>query len=443
MAKKSHSKLRKVIPIALGLAVGGAGVAANADDIDYSFWNRTADFMFDVSYINKPINRNEETNLRKLIRGGKDETFYAISPVEAFRGRIAYLESEEGKKKFPNPALRSLYIERFQDFINYCEKNNLKPSKKSLEKLSAGAKDGILEPSEFDGVEDNLYVIVGRGGDPYRVFLLAPVVSETTPAQYQTEINDLNNQIRDLNAQVNQLSQTPAQPQPQEQSQSQFQTQTQSQPQSQTPPQEQKQETARPQKKESNLELYFSAFGGPGILGITTDNDGNTILTNALPAYGGFVGGRVGITGKLNDGFWLGGSLKGAYGFPETVGSINTQSNPTSTGRYFIGSKTNSGALEIGLGSEALFGKGPVKVIVGGDVNVWIYNQESSTGWYKNGNSVEPPNSGSSVKYDFSAEVHSGVKIDYLRLIGNWDSRKGIYAEAGVSIPINTENIQN
>ncbi|HTY44171.1 MAG TPA: hypothetical protein VMC80_02925 [Patescibacteria group bacterium] len=199
-------------------------------------------------------------------------------------------------------------------------------------------------------------------------------------------------------------------------------------------------------KKQSKLELYINALGGPGWVGVTEDADGNTVLTNNLPnnlsspAWVG--GGEIGLTEYSENGFGFGAGIEIAYGFPETLLDINTQSTPTSTGRYYVGNTTNNNFIKIGLNPEIQLGKGNVKAILGLEGALWIYNQNKSSGWYKNGQpvpsdtNVSNPTTETKIHYDFSAGGSVGIKIGWERTTVNYDSRKGLYLEEGVSIPI-------
>jgi hypothetical protein len=90
--RKNLSKMRKVLPLVLGLTLGSAGYMG-AEGINDSFFNRTGDFIFVTQYMHK-LDRKEKTSIDSLLRGGNITRIYAIDPVEGINSRIRFLGSE-------------------------------------------------------------------------------------------------------------------------------------------------------------------------------------------------------------------------------------------------------------------------------------------------------------------------------------------------------------
>ncbi len=175
-------KIAKVIALMGALAAGAAGKAV-AQSVDDSFYNRTGDFVFVTSYMNQ-INRNENTNLNAMIRGGNIKKIYAVDAIEGIKSRLKFLYSDRAKKFYGNEELRNDLLGRYQSFLSELSKQKL-PGKKSLEALSSAVSDGTIEPKELGDVEDGVYIIVKEGTDkvtgPYYVPALVRLVTETNP----------------------------------------------------------------------------------------------------------------------------------------------------------------------------------------------------------------------------------------------------------------------
>jgi hypothetical protein len=195
--------------VALGLATGGmlyaqsSNVPTTTDTEKYSILNVTeGDSMNVTSYSNRPINKNETTDMNARVTGGDSRKgvkprFYAIDPSTAFQMDIDFLNSKEGRDYYASKGKkdqRLILIERFQGFINYLKEAKIAPKKESLEQLSydLSACDGKLTPLGLYGVEDNLYAFIKEGYDSkdgfYRVIYVAPIISETTSDQYKAII---------------------------------------------------------------------------------------------------------------------------------------------------------------------------------------------------------------------------------------------------------------
>jgi hypothetical protein len=156
MAKKS---LIKTIALAVVLALAGKAYAQ-----DNSFYNRTSDFMLVTNYVNS-LDRNKETSMDKLLRGGNVTSIYAMDAIEGLKGKIAFLNSARGKS-FYNTEQRELLIGRYNSFIADIAKEQRSPNYSfSLEKLSQAASDGKITPEELYGIEDGTYMLVKEGID--------------------------------------------------------------------------------------------------------------------------------------------------------------------------------------------------------------------------------------------------------------------------------------
>jgi hypothetical protein len=428
--------------VALGLAVGGLLYAQTssippaptplyqiADTEKYSFLNVTeGDFMNVTSYANKPINENETTDMNARVSGGDSRKgvkprFYVMDPSKAFQMDIDYLNSKEGRNFYASKGKedeRSKLIGRFQGFIDKLKKAKIAPDKESLEQLcyDLAINNGILTPDGFKGVKDNLYAFIKEGYDSekgnYRVIYIAPVVSETTSTKYQEIIKADEDLIQSQRGYIKKIE-TPIQ--------AQIPT---------VPPAAPLEQaiTQTPISKKPNLELYFDILSAPGILGITTDENGNPDLLNSKGGPG-FVSAKVGLIGRINDWFEFGGNLNGAIGFPEEVASVQTQPGPT--GRYFTGSKTNENFFRVGadvdfyFGDNFFFGLGP---------NVWIYGQKTLENVLDSKNNVVASSSNEVMKSAFSGDFYLGIRKNEAGVIIGWDSRKGIYAGARIMIPL-------
>jgi hypothetical protein len=188
--RKNRSKMRKVLPLVLGLTLGSAGYMG-AEGINDSFFNRTGDFIFVTQYMHK-LDRKEKTSIDSLLRGGNITRIYAIDPVEGINSRIRFLGSERAKEFYSEEERRDL-IGRYKSFLNEICKEKRNPNyKKSLENLSKAVMDGEIEPKELEDVEAGTYMVVKEGIDKekgvYSVFALARIgeKSEALPSEKET-----------------------------------------------------------------------------------------------------------------------------------------------------------------------------------------------------------------------------------------------------------------
>jgi hypothetical protein len=452
---RKYSKLSVILPVVAGMLAAGNAYAQNIDD---SFFNRTGDGILVSQYMQK-LDRNAKISIDSLLRGGNVTKRYVIDAVAGINEIIKRLNSPRAKEFYSEEQRKNL-IDRYQSFLYEINREKRSPNyKKSLEVLSKAAEDGVIEPAEIADVEDGVYMLIKKGKDKdkknYGVFALARIIGKVQETlkipgkktdEEKKEYEEIKKEVLEENPEERmQYTNLPEPPAPEETPKIEGVDLAKEERTKKEKSKDLEKKTEEPKKiqeeKKSDFEICFDITGCPGLLGITTDADGNLVPTNMLPAYGGFVGGRIVVAGRLNDEFSLGGSLKGAGGFPETIGSVDTSATPTSTGRHFVANKTNQDFVELGAGLEALLGKGPIKLIFGIDGGLWIYNQKGSAGWVKGGNYVEPPNTeGPEAIFNLSGGVYLGCKLDWLRLILGWDSRKGFYGEAGVSAPVGIQN---
>jgi len=189
-----------------------------------------------------------------------------------------------------------------------------------------------------------------------------------------------------------------------------------------------KTEPVKKQYKPSKLELHFEVIGGPGKTGI----DSETPTANIT----GFVGGRVGLVGKVSNWLKIGGAIKGAYGSPEAVSSFQTE--PSATGRYFTGSITNGKMAGLGADVEFYLGKKDTGTyfLLGIGPNIWTYEQLDSLKLMNANGEEMASNSDNKVVYKPSIEAYLGLQAQWLRLTAGWDSRKGIFGGIGGVIPL-------
>lgn len=185
------------------------------------------------------------------------------------------------------------------------------------------------------------------------------------------------------------------------------------------------------QYKPSKLELQLEIVTGPGHSGIDNGN-----LLDSIP---GFIGGKVGLVGKVNDWLKLGGAINGAYGLPETVSSFQTE--PSATGRYFVGSIENGKMAGLGADVEFYLGKNDTGTyfLFGIGPNVWVYEQLDSIKLMNSRNEEMSSNSEKNIIYKPSIEAYLGLQAKWLKLTGGWDSRKGIFGGIGGVIPLSKE----
>jgi hypothetical protein len=191
--------LIKTIALAAGLAL--AGNAYTQQTKDNSFYNRTGDFMLVSQYMH-PLNKEKETSIESLLRGGNVTASYAIDAIDGLNSRIQFLNSARAKN-FYSDEERKLLIERYNGFIAEIAKEKRSSNySKSLEQLSRAANDGTLSPSELKDVEDGIYMLVKEGTDKqvgkYSLYALVNVglkdsikqneVITVKPKEYSTKV---------------------------------------------------------------------------------------------------------------------------------------------------------------------------------------------------------------------------------------------------------------
>ena len=145
--RKNHSKLRKVLPLVLGLAVGGAGVA-NADT-----WLRT-DSIALTNYLQTiTLTPDSKKDLAKLV---ENQNAKVIDPREGVKNILTYIEKvgpySENEKAF--------LIGRYQKFLRELEKEKPDESyNSSLKLLNEAVKDRVLDSQGDRLYEDNRWKI--------------------------------------------------------------------------------------------------------------------------------------------------------------------------------------------------------------------------------------------------------------------------------------------
>jgi len=161
---------------------------------------------------------------------------------------------------------------------------------------------------------------------------------------------------------------------------------------------------------------------------------GPTIPKDLELIAGGFVGGTNGIeTGiKMQNGFGL--LLNYAQSGNENLNSIISEPNPR-TGRYWEGSKDNTGFKAIGIAFEG-YKKG---FILGAGVNKWFYNETNNEKLIK-GTEIIKQNNSSVAKSEISGKGHVGYRFPVskntdLALKAKYDSKAG--ASVGINLYLN------
>lgn len=170
--RKIHSGMKKVLPLALGLALGGTigTVKAYSQEINDSFWNRTGDFAMVTDY-KHDLKRDEVISIDSIMSGGNVKNIYAIDPIVGFSNRIKSLKQRlsipEAKRLkedgFYTDEQICLLIKRYQGFINELQKLKRPNYSKSLENLTQAVKDGTVIPRELENVEGGYYFLVKEG----------------------------------------------------------------------------------------------------------------------------------------------------------------------------------------------------------------------------------------------------------------------------------------
>ena len=138
--KNNHSKLRKVLPLVLGLAVGGSGVA-NADT-----WLRT-DSIALTNYLQRiTLTPDSKKDLGRLV---ENQNAKVIDPREGVKNILSYIQKVGPYSENE----RAFLIGRYQKFLRELEKE--KPDEfynSSLKLLNEAVKDRVLDPKS-----DRLY----------------------------------------------------------------------------------------------------------------------------------------------------------------------------------------------------------------------------------------------------------------------------------------------
>ena len=329
--RNSRSKLRKVLPLVLGLTVGTA-YADNAVN-DSVFNTPTGDFIFVTDYMHK-INRNEKTNIDELVKGGNIKRIYAMDPSEAIRSRTNFLNSKRAKQFYSQEERLNL-IGRYKNFLNELSKQKISPSAKSLEALSGAVSDGIINPEELGNVEDNIYAIVKEGIDKkagdYSVFYLTRLTSEKTSSQYEARIKELENVYNELAKKD----------------------------------EEQKENLPLPEipKEEKKQREKKVKEGKEGYLSLIVQGTSNSVFD----AYNGSLGVRVNPFKNKEIGF--GALLDLGFGLDELIDSYSA---PLSAGRTAYGTIEDTDKLSIGGSLETQLG--PFVLGTGIDYKTWITN---------------------------------------------------------------------
>ena len=334
--RNSRSKLRKVLPLVLGLAAGGVGIASADNAVNDSVFNtRTGDFIFVTDYMHK-INRNENTNIDELVKGENIKRIYAMDPSEAIRSRTNFLNSKRAKQFYSQEERLNL-IGRYKNFLNELSKQKISPSAKSLEALSGAVSDGIINPEELGNVEDNIYAIVKEGIDKkvgdYSVFYLTRLTSEKTSSQYEARIKELENVYNELAKKDEEQKENLPLPEI---------------------PKEEKKQREKKAKESKEKEGYFS---------LISQGTANSVFD----AYSGSLGVRVNPFKNKNIGF--GALLDLGFGLDKLTDSYSA---PLSAGRTAYGTIEDTDKLSIGGSLETQLG--PFVLGTGIDYKTWITN---------------------------------------------------------------------
>lgn len=367
------------------------------------FNTTTMDFMFVGDYLH-PLNRNEITDINALIKGGDSRQgvkpkIYAIDPSIAFQNKIKSLNSQEGKNFYDSKGQKNqrLYlIGKFQKFLNELKRQNISPSAKSLEALTVALNDGTLKPEELQNVEDNLYCLIKEGYDAkegnYSVLYLANLTSETTPAQYQEKIRQLEEALKYT------LSNLPGRALTPEEKEAQKLTQE---------IQERKQKQKKKERDYRGIYLQSQQ---------TINGDLNYPTTS--------LGVRFNPFKEVDIGF--GANIDLGLGFDEQTHSYAGQ---LSAGRTANGTITDTGKFSVGGSLEAQFG--PLLIGGGIDYKNWIQNVVEQI-LDSSGNIIKS-NTNSVPNRQIFGKVYTGVELpvgDAMRLgmIAGYNMKDGAYA---------------
>ena len=413
---KNHSKLRKVLPLILGLTVGTAYADNTVNDSVFN--TPTGDFVFVTDYMHK-TNRNEKTDVNVLIKGGNVKKIYALDPSEAIKSRINFLNSPRGKQFYSQEERLDL-IGRYQNFLGELSREKIAPSKKSLEQLSVAVSDGIINPEELKDVEDNIYVIVKEGTDKkfgdYSVFYLTRLTSETTSSQYKAIENAYHNlfekslkseEERKKISELEQKAKTPELP---------LQIERQKQKEiilvpapSPEVPKAQEEKTQTQENKKENKGIYLSLLA-----------QGN--FNSAFDTFGGTLGLRVNPFEKVDIGF--GANLDVNLSLDKLVDSYN---GTLSAGRTASGTITDTNAFSIGLSAEAQLGP----FIVGGGADYSNRIRKTVEQILYSGN-VLKSNTNSLVNNEITGKVYGGFEVEPIKgwkigAVGGYNWKNGPY----------------
>lgn len=381
---KRHSKLRKVIPLVLGLAAGSAGAVSAQEAVDNSVFNTPeGDFVFVTDYMHE-TNRNEITDINALVKGGDSRKgvkpkIYALDPSVAIQSRIKFYNSARAKQ-FYSQEQRLDLIGRCQNFLAELKAKKIAPSKKSLEALSVALSDGTINPEELKDVENSVYAIVKEGYDNkvgnYAVFYLTELTSEPTISQFKAIAKAYHDLVEKSTKDLEQKAQTPV--------------------------------IEAPKQKKDYRSIYLQAQQ-------TTNGDLDSHTTS--------LGARFNPFQKVDIGF--GANLDIGFGLDKETDSYSAL---LSAGRTANGTMTDTGKFSIGGSLEAQFG--PLLIGGGFDYKNWIQNVVEQI--LDSSGNVVKSNTNSIPNRQIFGKVYTGVELpigDAMRLgmVAGYNMKDGGY----------------
>ncbi|MCK4647766.1 hypothetical protein KAT24_02455 [Candidatus Pacearchaeota archaeon] len=144
--------------ITLGAAlISGANAHADTNE---GYFVRTADNIMATNYLQE-INQNSKTSIDSILGRGQGSV-YAVDPTIGLMNILKWLNSDEAKNFYGNRL--DLIKTRYQSFLSEINKEQRTENYgKSLARLNKALEDGVLNPSELQGIEGT-YMIIKKGG---------------------------------------------------------------------------------------------------------------------------------------------------------------------------------------------------------------------------------------------------------------------------------------
>lgn len=421
---------------------------AGAQEIDDSFYNRTGDFRFVTQYMH-PLPRDTRISIDSLISGPNVTSRYAIDPIVGLNNRIKFLEADKPKQvnseeERKHEEERKLLIERYQSFISEILKEKRSSNYgKSLATLTSAVKDGIINPEEFEGVEDGVYMLVKEGkangcNNPYSVVALVRLSKDSLEC-YETSIKpqEPRKDSKDIPLALPEAPKTPE---------------------AQCNPEVYGLDLTKPipqvgyyppnlcPKPEVRKKDYSTLYGGlPGFplflpeapkeiskvleeKKIEDKKQKGVYLSliaqgNANSAFDNF-GGSLGL-GIGNEKVRIAALVDASLGLDKLVDSY---SGPLSAGRTAYGTVTDTNAFSVGLSAEAQLG--PFVFGSGADYSNWIRKTVEQI--LDSSGDVVKSNTNSLVNSGITGKVYGGVELPLsdswkLGVVGGYDGRNGGY----------------